>query len=133
MKIAMILLLVLTCGGAAHASDDICTAAGAFVRSTTAQVDDFADRRVVQRSFQGSGQVKDVKGGGLGSKFTVIVDCGNDVLAEVPTSSSRASNNLQVGDSVSFSGVANGVYRRRYVNTHTYYLIVSFNDNSSVW
>ena len=133
MKLALILLLVLTCAGQAHAYDDICTAAGALVRGTAAQIDQFVDKRVVQRSFQGSGQVKDVKGGGLASKFTVIVDCANDVLAEVPTSSSRASNNLQIGESISFSGVANGVYRRRYVNTHTYYLIVSFNDNSSVW
>ncbi len=128
-----ILILTLMCVGNLHAADDICAAAGSYVRSTASQIDAFADRRVNQRSFEGSGRVKDVKSGGLASKYTVIVDCGNNVLAEVPTSSSRASDNLQIGESVSFSGTANGIYRRRYVNTHSYYLLVSFNDNSSVW
>lgn len=125
-------LLVMLSFTPALAREEICSAAGPFVNATTITFDTFTSR-IVQKSVQGSGRVKDVKSGGIASKLTVIVDCGNDVLVEVPTSSQRAQQNLQMGENVSFSGTANGIYRRRYVNTHTYYLLVTLNDNSSLW
>lgn len=125
--------LVLSLAGPAMAWDNICEIVAPLVNGTTAQLDELLDKRLLHRSFQGAGKVRDVKGGGISSKYTVVVDCGNDVLAEIPTSAPRASSNLKVGESVNFSGMLTGLYRRRYVNTHGYYLLTSFNDNSSVW
>jgi len=133
MKYIVSLLLILTCGGPAYSFDDICAAAIPFVASTTIQIDEFSEKRVVQRTFQGSGRVRDVRSGGLASKYSVLVDCGKNVLIEVPTSSPRASTNLQIGESINFSGTANGVYRRWYADRRTTYLLVTFNDNSSIW
>lgn len=132
-RIFTAIIVLFSLMGQAYAWDDLCATVGPAVKYTTAKLDEFSDKRIVQKGFQGSGRVKDVRSGGLASKFTVIVDCGNDVFAEVPTSSQRASQNLQIGEPISFSGTANGVYRKRYVNTHSYYLQISFNDNSSVW
>lgn len=126
-------VLFVTSIGQAFAYDDICTLAGPAVNYTSVQVDDFSVKNITHRSFQGSGKVRDVRGGVMTSKFTVVVDCGNDVLVDVPTNSPRATSNLQIGDSISFSGLAVGAARRRYINTHAWYLQVSFNDASSVW
>lgn len=126
------LLFALTCTGQALAWDNICSVAGPAVNYTTIQVDNFADK-YTQRSFEGAGVIRDVKSGGLASKFTIIIDCGNNVLIEVPTSSPRASSGLQIGESISFSGKLNSLRRKRYVNTHDWYLLVGLNDNSSIW
>lgn len=126
------LLIALACAGQALAADNICGSAGALVNDTTVQLDKFAEKNDL-RTFDGSGTVRDVKGGGLASKFAVVVDCGNNVLVEVPTSSPRASSGLKRGDSVTFSGKLTGLKRRRYVDTHKWYLMVSLQDNSSVY
>jgi hypothetical protein len=127
-----ILLFALTCSEQAIAADNICSAAGPIVNSTTAQVDKFADK-YTQRTFDGSGKIRDVKSGGLSSKTTIVVDCGNNVIVEVPTSSPRASNSPQIGEPISFSGKLNSVSRKRYVDSHAWYLMVGLDDNSSVW
>jgi hypothetical protein len=133
MKRALITLLsILSLTGQALAWDDICSVAGPIVNSTTVQVDSFADKNS-QRTFEGSGKIKDVKNGGLASKVSVIIDCGNDVLLEVPSSSPKTTSGLQIGETINFSGKLNGVSRRRYVNTHTSYLLINFNDYSTVW
>src|SRR6185369_564060 len=93
MKYAIMLLILLVWAGPAQAFEDICTTVTPYVRSTSALLDDFAEKRVVQRNFQGTGRVKDVRSGGIASKYTVIVDCGKNVLIEVPTSSPRVSTN----------------------------------------
>lgn len=127
-----ILLFAIICSGHAFAADNICSVAGPFVNSTSIQIDGFADKNAL-RTFDGSGSIRDVRSGGLASKFTFIVDCGNNVLVEVPTSSPQALNGAKIGDSISFSGKFNGMSRRRYVNTHTWYLMVSLADNASVY
>ena len=133
MKHALfILLFVLTFSGQALAWDNICSVAGPIVNYTTAQVDEFGEKNS-QRSFEGSGKIWDVKSGGGASKVTIIIDCGNHVWVEVPTSSPRTSNNLRIGEYINFSGKLNGVRHRRYANNRAWYLRVSFNDNSSVW
>lgn len=133
MKYALIILVILSWAGPALSFDDICATASSFVRSTSAQLEEFAQKRVAQRNFEGTGRVKDVKSGGIASKYTVIVDCGKNILAEIPTSSPRVSTNLQIGEYINFSGMANGVYRRRYAETRINYLLVKFNDNSLIW
>lgn len=131
-RFVFIPLFAITCTGHAIAADNLCSAAGPLVNGTTAQVDKFADKNT-QRTFDGSGRIRDVKSGGLASKSTVVVDCGNNVIVEVPTSSPRAANNPQIGEAISFSGKLNSVVRRRYVDSHGWYLMVGLDDNSSVW
>jgi hypothetical protein len=133
MKYTLIILLILIWAGPARSFDDICATTSPFVRSTSAQLDEFAEKHVVQRNFEGAGRVRDVKTGRIASKYTVIVDCGKNVLVEIPTSSPRVSTNLQIGEYINFSGMANGVYRRRYAETRINYLLVKFNDNSLIW
>jgi hypothetical protein len=131
-RFVIIQLVALAFTGHAFAADNLCSAAGQLVNSTTSQIDKFADKNT-QRTFDGSGRIRDVKSGGLASKATVVIDCGNNVIVEVPTSSPRAANNPQIGESISFSGKLNSVSRRRYVDSHGWYLMVGLDDNSSVW
>ncbi|GEM_PF-5749550 len=132
-KLFWVTLLATFISAESYAWDNICNVAGSYVRGTTAQINELAERTLANRTVEGSGRVRDVKSGGLASKFTAIVDCGNDVIVEVPTNSSNVSQNLQVGSPVSFSGIFNGISRKRYVNTHEHYLHVYLNDYSSVW
>jgi hypothetical protein len=126
------LLFAMTCAGQTLAADNICSMAGPVVNSTTVQVDTFSDKNN-QRTFEGSGKIRDVKSGRLTSKITVVVDCGNDVMVEVPTSSPRVSSSAQIGEPITFSGRLTSVTRKRYVDSHAWYLMVSLDDNSSVW
>jgi hypothetical protein len=129
-----ILLFVLIGSGSAQAWDDICSVASGALNLTSLQLSDFSDRKVLHRNFQGSGKIRDVwSGGGMTSRYTVKVDCGNDVIVKLPTSSPRVSENLKRGDSVSFSGMVTGIYQERYNDTHREFILVSFNDNAKIW
>jgi hypothetical protein len=127
-----VLMFVLTCTGQAFAWDNICSVAGPLVNATSVQVDAFADKNM-QRSFEGTGKTWDVKSGGAASKVTVVVRCGNNVWVEIPTSSPRATINLQKGESINFSGKLYSVRQKRYPSSGAVYLMVGFEDNASVW
>jgi hypothetical protein len=130
----VIVLFVLIGSGSAQAWDDICSVAAQAKNFTSLQLSEFSDKKVLHRNFQGAGRVRDVwNGGGMSSKYTVQVDCGNGVLVKLPTSAPRVSENLKRGESISFSGMVTGIYQQRYADTHREYLLVSFNDESKVW
>ncbi len=132
-QIVMAVLLILLSSIEAFSWDNICNVAGSYVRGTTTQINELSERTLANRQVEGSGKVRDVKSGGLASKFSVIVDCGNDVIVDVPTNAANSAQNLHVGDTINFSGVFNGITRRRYVNNHEYYLYVYLSDYSKVW
>jgi hypothetical protein len=130
-RILLILLLTFACTSQAFAWDNLCSNAGPFVNAPTTKIADFASNNTM-RNYEGSGRVRDILNGTLTSKFRVIVDCGNNVLVTVPTSSSRASNDLKIGDSVSFSGPLTGVDRKRYADNQKWFLMAYLNDDSTV-
>ena len=133
-KLLITALLIASATGQAQAWDDICSTAAQGKNLTSLQLSEYTDRKLLHRNFQGSGKVKDVwSGGGMTSKYTVQVDCGNDVIVKLPTNAPKASTNLKRGEYVSFSGMVTGVYQENYSDTRREFILVNFNDNAKVW
>jgi len=129
--ILLTVLLVFAFTNQTFAWDNLCSNAGPYVNATTTKIADFASNNAM-RNYEGSGRVRDILSGSLTSTYRVVIDCGNNVLISVPTSSSRASSNLKIGDTVSFSGPLTGIDRKRYVDNQKWFLMAYLNDDSTV-
>lgn len=113
-------------------AEDICRLGEKAHSMTSAQIADFSSSSIAGRFFDGSGYVKDVRTGRGVSKYSVVVDCGNDVLVYVPTNSDKAAGDLKVGANVSFSGKAENIAKRHYQNASRAYVSVVLADGASL-
>ena len=122
------LVVLLLFASKVYAWDNICDVAKETPYMTSVNLKDFYDDKMKGRLFEGSGFVKNVWQYGVNKYHAVRVDCGNDVIVNVSTSSDM--KDLKVGQSVSFDGTCISYSRRRYVDTQKVYMIYELDRGS---
>lgn len=110
--------IFLFSAASAFAWGNICEDAKDTPYLTKVQMDEFFKDSLRGNSYSGTGRVRDVRP--YGNEYYVVVDCGNDVIVNVITSSSSVKD-LKVGQEVSFSGRCAHTFRRVYRNTKNVY------------
>lgn len=88
--------------------DDVCDIGSKIFFMTDAQVRQYYKDRLDNQSVKGRGAILDVVGGPDSSQFTVFVDCGNGVIANM-RSESMGLKELHLQQTVDFSGTLNKV------------------------
>ncbi|MFA4918336.1 MAG: hypothetical protein WC581_03680 [Thermodesulfovibrionales bacterium] len=86
---------------------------------TNVQLEKFYKDELYGHLFSGKGIIRDVRR--YGQDYTVVVDCLNDVAANVVISSSSAAEELKAGSRVEFSGKCTQKFRRAYRDTQRTY------------
>lgn len=109
-----------------YAWDNICETAKETPSMTTVKLEEFFKYNLEDRSFSGKGRVRDLRK--WGSQYMLTVDCLNNVLVNVFTSSNYEE--LKVGQTVSFSGRCKRSYRRAYSDTKATYMLFDLEDGS---
>ncbi len=104
---------------------DLCQDAKETPSMTRVQIEQFFNDSLKGNNYSGKGVVRDVRS--YGSDYIVVVDCLNDVLANVVVSSSSAKD-LKVGQEVEFSGSCNHTFRRTYRDTQRTYQLFELQD-----
>lgn len=123
MKKLIVSLLLIS--SSAFAWDNICDLAKETPYMTSVKLNEFFKKEMEDRLFDGKGFVRDVRA--FGSGWVVVVDCGNDVLVNVVTSSSSVKD-LKTGQEVNFSGRCKYSFRRFYRDTKRTYQLFELQD-----
>lgn len=89
---------------------------------TRGKLEEFFNHDLRGNSCTGKGVVRDVRSRG-GTEYVVVVDCLNDVIANVIVSSSSARD-VKVGEEVGFSGRCSHTYRWAYRDANRAYQII---------
>src|SRR4030042_3296158 len=104
MKKSIIIAIIgiLLMASQSFAWDDICDVTKETPYMTTVKLKEFYEDKMRNRSFNGNGIVRNVWEHGVNKYYAVKIDCGNDVMVNVSTSSDV--KDLKVGQQVSFDG-----------------------------
>lgn len=114
----MIVMLLIT--SQAFAWDDICQMGREALSLTTVQLVDYYKDNIKGRLVEGRGIVRNVWQHGVNKEYAVKVDCSNDVIINVSTSSDV--KDLKVNQKVNFDGTCISYSRRLYVDTKQPYM-----------
>ncbi len=89
MKKSIIIAIIgiLLIASQSFAWDDICDVAKETPYMTTVKLKEFYEDKMRNRSFNGNGLVRNVWQHGVNKEYAVKVDCSNDVIVNVSTSS----------------------------------------------
>jgi len=119
-RITVIFAVIMLCASQGFAWDDICQMGGEMNYMTSVQAQKNYDDNIRGKNFSGRGKVRNVREYGVNKYHVVTVDCGNDVIVNVATTSHNLDN-LRAGEYVSFDGRCIDGSRRSYANTHNIY------------
>jgi len=118
--LAFVLALFMFLNTQAFAWDDICKMGGEALSLTNVQLQDYYKDNIKGRPVEGKGYIRDVWQHGVNKEYAVKVDCGNDVIVNISTSSD--CRDLKTGQGVSFDGHCISFDRRAYSNTKKPYM-----------
>ena len=82
LTLLLFILILLPCSNAI-AYEDICQAAQLCLKQTSIERDKYFDSYLRNRRVEGSGIVRNVSERHKSTEYSVIVDCGNDVILEL--------------------------------------------------
>lgn len=107
--------------------DSVCNVASKMLSETEVHARAIFDREIANRRMEGSGSVRNVRTGRNDSEFVIDVDCGNDVIVQV-RSSSAGLRDLKVGNSVSFAGTTISWRRQFYRDSSRTHMLIIMDD-----
>jgi hypothetical protein len=128
-KSILVIICFLLFSSQAFAWDDICSMGGNMNSMTSVQAQKYYDDNIRGKMFSGRGRVRNVWEYGVNKYQAVKVDCGNDVIINVATTSHNLDN-VNAGDTVSFDGKCIDGSRRLYVNTKEPYAHFELSEGS---
>lgn len=115
------LLAIFITAAQCFAWEDICSLGEKMNYMTTLQLEDYYKDNLKGRFVEGKGVVRNVWSYNVNKHSAIAVDCGNDVIVYVATSSGYKE--LNAGTVVTFDGHCCLSYsRRRYVDTKRTYM-----------
>ena len=123
------MLFLLVSMGISSASDDICSLGEEALYMSSLKLREFYEDKIKGWYFSGSGFVRDVRRSAYVQYPIVVVDCGNDVIVKVQ-SSSLGVEDLKPGERVDFSGKCIYMQRRSYSDTKRPYMHFELEDGS---
>jgi hypothetical protein len=125
------LLFVVVIGSSvssAFAVGNLCDDAKETPSMSRARLEEFFNHDLRGNSCEGKGVVREVRLRG-GTESIVVVDCLNDVIANVIVSSSSVRN-VKVGEEVGFSGRCSHTYRWAYRDANKAYQIIELQSGN---
>lgn len=129
LKTSIILLCCMITPSIIFAWDNICELAKDTPYITSVQLTELYKDNIKGRMVEGRGIVRNVWEYGVNKNHAVRVDCGNNVIVNVATSSHNLTD-IKTGQEVSFEGKVINYDRRRYVNTKVAYTIFELDGGS---
>lgn len=133
MKILIKLIAILgifLISSISFAFTDLCISGNNILSKTSAQANEYFQRNLLDRRVEGEGVIDDVEESSNNECF-IFVKCENDVFAKIAASYEGSIRELEVGQSISFTGECTHFEKTSYQNSSEKYVIFTIDKPSS--